>query len=434
MLTPLLSELDPKSSSEGSLDPLWLYPIADSLAEKLVPGVRERQIHPRFLTAMAVASMVCSDFEDDIIAKDEVSEPWQVFEWYLVEGLVRTIDDAKARQGVPGSEKATNALRDGVPLSAARYLKSPAVFGFHGVYRTLATNMDIIDDSGRLGDVGYRLIKIWESEQGLSGFCSNDRGSGAEIRRQLYTAVQKGLENGATAKGGGWGGWWFFKDHLAPLKFGNNEASFIRGALWDVRYDTRRQVMEFLCSKKGQKVWRDSGSEKDIHESLRPAASPELKLLLDAILAYEAFSRALQDAFDDCLLYMSQKKARVSLKELSKLTDIRSAQKNTYELFPIVLERLQPFGEATRFEDGFTELAEKTSTEEWIAALINHHIRIQQNKPPNGKNPWFISLDDGNYFIRSDYSTDKGGLKDNSYPHYYRTRPLQSFIEDMRLV
>jgi len=91
MLTPLLTEADPAETSEGSIDPLGLYSIADALATRRVPGVRERQKHPRFLTAIAVGLAVCSQFEDEGPAAEEKSEPWQVFEWYLVEGLVRTI-------------------------------------------------------------------------------------------------------------------------------------------------------------------------------------------------------------------------------------------------------------------------------------------------------------------------------------------------------
>ena len=54
MLTPLLSLRDDEILGEGSLDPLGLYATADRLAVQLVPGVRERQQHPRFLTALAV--------------------------------------------------------------------------------------------------------------------------------------------------------------------------------------------------------------------------------------------------------------------------------------------------------------------------------------------------------------------------------------------
>jgi len=42
MLMPLLSEADPAESAEGSIDPLGMYPIADALASRMVPGVQER--------------------------------------------------------------------------------------------------------------------------------------------------------------------------------------------------------------------------------------------------------------------------------------------------------------------------------------------------------------------------------------------------------
>src|SRR5436309_8695201 len=89
-LAPLLSEKDPVESAEGGIDPLGTEPLADALAVKLAPGVRERQRHPRFLTAIAVSLEVCGEFDDEALAADRISEPWQVFEWYLVEGLVRT--------------------------------------------------------------------------------------------------------------------------------------------------------------------------------------------------------------------------------------------------------------------------------------------------------------------------------------------------------
>ena len=117
-----MTEKDPAESAEGGLDPLGTEPLADALATRLAPGVRERMSHPRFLTAIAVSLEVCRDFDDETIATDQVSEPSQVFEWYLVEGLVRTAE-AAARLGLPGSLKASRAIADGVPLSAKRYLK-----------------------------------------------------------------------------------------------------------------------------------------------------------------------------------------------------------------------------------------------------------------------------------------------------------------------
>jgi nucleotidyltransferase/DNA polymerase involved in DNA repair len=42
-LAPLLSEKDETESNEGGIDPLGTEPLADALAVRLVPGVRERQ-------------------------------------------------------------------------------------------------------------------------------------------------------------------------------------------------------------------------------------------------------------------------------------------------------------------------------------------------------------------------------------------------------
>jgi len=42
MTFPFLTSYDPPGTSEGTLDPLGLYQIADQLAVQLVPAVRER--------------------------------------------------------------------------------------------------------------------------------------------------------------------------------------------------------------------------------------------------------------------------------------------------------------------------------------------------------------------------------------------------------
>lgn len=67
---PKLSEYDPVTSAEGALDPLGLYAIADSLAVRLVPGIRERMSHPRFLTAIAVGNVITRLYDDDVLAAD----------------------------------------------------------------------------------------------------------------------------------------------------------------------------------------------------------------------------------------------------------------------------------------------------------------------------------------------------------------------------
>lgn len=49
-----LTAFDPETNSEGRFDTIGLYLIADQLATKLVPAVRERTQRIRFLTVKAV--------------------------------------------------------------------------------------------------------------------------------------------------------------------------------------------------------------------------------------------------------------------------------------------------------------------------------------------------------------------------------------------
>lgn len=62
---PFLTAYDPPGTSEGNLDPMGLYQIADQLATLLVPAVRERMQRVRFLSAMAVGTLVTEGLDAD---------------------------------------------------------------------------------------------------------------------------------------------------------------------------------------------------------------------------------------------------------------------------------------------------------------------------------------------------------------------------------
>ncbi len=435
MLSPLLTELDPLAKSEGSIDPLGMYPIADVLAMRLAPGVRERQAHPRFLTATAVSLAVCSKFDEDVIAKDGESEPWQVFEWYVVEGFVRQIRDSDRLRGLPGVEKARSAVRDGVPLSAKRYLKTPRVFGFHGVYRTLSRTLGI-ETAGRLGETGYELLEMWAKEQGVIGFYDSSAGPGAEWRRRLVEAVQDGLKQGSVARSNTWSGWDFLANHLAHLRIGKKEAQVIARALLKDAEGHRREVLEFLISRAGQRALGEDAhfSERAFHEALRERSGPGLAMLLEAIDTYEQFARLLQDAFDDCLYTMSLAKGRRKVTELSEAPSVKRAAEEIPSLFEKLIEILSPFGQSQRFQEVFEALSHRVPADEWLARLLDHHQRVQRRKPPQGKAPWIEQFDDGTFMVRPAYARESGGLHKNEYVHAYRTGPLWSFAHDLGMV
>ena len=66
MTLPFLTVPDPKTTSEGVLDPLGLSGVGDQLADEILPGLRARMVRPRFLTAMAVSAAVYEGLEDEL--------------------------------------------------------------------------------------------------------------------------------------------------------------------------------------------------------------------------------------------------------------------------------------------------------------------------------------------------------------------------------
>ena len=445
MLMPMLSEADPRDSAEGSIDPLGMYAIADSMAVQMIPGVRERQQHPRFLTTVALSLSLCQDFGEDIVAVDGVSEPWQVFEWHYVQGMVLRTKDRSQLRGLPGQDKARRAIRDKLPLSAKRYLKTPGTFGFHGIYRALAKDVEI-EQADRLGDVGRELLSVWESEQHLRGIRGNSDGPGAAVRSKLKSAIEDALKAGAVKRKPGWPEWQFFPLHLgiygASVDEGNGgpsrESQVIVQAIRKATSGFRREVWDALVSEQGRAIWSEEAqakrpSERRFHSFLLSRASAALQELLRAIDAYERFSRYLQDAFDDCLYCMSKFQNRTKPSELADLVGVRAAAQAVPEMFAEVAERL-PSSLRTRLHDNFHDLAERASSEEWVVQLLEHHRRIQRSKPPAGKAPWFDRYDDGTYMIRTAYLRDRGGRHDDHYVHAYRTLSFWSFAYDLGIV
>jgi len=430
MVIPLLTEADPAEKSEGGLDPLGLEPIADALGTRLVPGVRERQSHPRYLTLIAAGLAICERFQPGEIAKDGVSDAQRVFEWYVVEGLVRSSPDRP--RGVPGSQKAASAIDARVPLSAGRYLKTPSVFGFHGVYRLLARTLGV-ESGGRLGEFGYQLLNVWSREQGLQGFYGTEPGPGTAERDKLFRAVEDGMRRGSTDRSPMWDGWAFFRQHFAPLEPGVAEADTIRYALTQDRTGFREPVWHFLTSVEGQRIWKGAdGSEREFHTALRATVDGELGLLLSAISLYEQFCRLCQDAFDDCLYEMSRLRSKVGSVQLARLSSVVRASRELPGLCAELEVRLAVFGQSDRFRVLCTALGTGNSPQEWVERLTSHHRENQRRKPPDGKLPWFERFDDGTLIIRPLYLREQGGRGDNRYVHSYRTASLWSFATDLK--
>ena len=287
---PFLTSYDPPGTSEGTLDPLGLYQIADQLAVQLVPAVRERMQRIRFLTAMAVGALVTEGLEDDPRVRD--ASPYLVWEWLVVEALIREMGDDPELWGVPGTLVTRRALDQHGYLDARSYLKTPRVFGFHGVYKRLATHLGIVNvhlTRGRTPRASWMPGReIWGSAgwMVLSQCChAGRRQSAAVLKRSRH-----GLSPAGIAKA-----WAELAEAFAPSTCKAREKRYLRdllhaaddrrlGALptiWQLQASSTMTDSEKSCCTIGLKNWsRTTGN------------------CLQAIRAYEGFARSLQDAFD----------------------------------------------------------------------------------------------------------------------------------------
>jgi hypothetical protein len=159
---PSLTAFDPETSSEGTLDPLGLYLIADQLATRLVPAVRERMQRIRFLTVMAVGAVLSEELE---WKAGDSCEPWLVWEWLVVEALLRSPTIAPELRGVPGTLVTKRALRSHQYLDERSYLKTPRIFGFHGVYKRLAIHLGLVDVHMNPQASAEELVQAWAAGQ-----------------------------------------------------------------------------------------------------------------------------------------------------------------------------------------------------------------------------------------------------------------------------
>lgn len=430
---PFLTLPDPVVSGEGALDPLGLAAVGDQLAEWILPGLRARMSRPRFLTAIAVSAIVCEGLEEDYAA-DGVTPAHLVFEWLLVEGFAREGRDGEIRR-TPGILKAREAVRAGMKMSAKNYLKVPSVFGFHGVYKRLATNLGIVDDDFSLGDNGYALVKLWQQEQRLEGFINSalQPQSTRNLRSLLRSAVKDSLSHGHTARSAGWQGWRFFADHLAPLRIGWREAQFIRQLLLDPAGDRREEVFRLLEMPDNKHLLSEE-SEAVMTRHLLPQASPELARRLTAIAAFEEACADIEDAFD-WLRYLSTRSRDRALSraefasepEVGRIAarlqhSLQSAERSLEDASQQAQDRLAEL--SNYFE-------QVRNADELFDAILSRHSHIQKSKPPEGKREWFEHAANGGVYVRRDYRLEESPAPRDWWPRPYRLLTAVNFCTDL---
>jgi len=424
---PFLTAYAPPGTSEGVLDPLGLYQIADQLAVELVPAVRERMQRIRFLTAMAVGSLVTEGLEDDPSVRD--ASPYLVWEWLLVEAIVRTKQGDPAIWGVPGTLVTRRALERYGYLDAASYLKTPRIFGFNGIYKRLAVHLGIVDVNLAPGPNAEELADAWAKDRGLEGLAA-----AKPTLHEWAATVRRGLAERPPRTKASWTErrWTELADAFAPAGIRGREKRLLKQLLLSADERSLNALPEIWNLQ--DEFSDESFSEESLHARLRSVA-PRFAPLLGAIRRYEAMARHLQDAFDVLRAEAGRFDVQgYAVAEVAKDPDFARCVADLCRRFEranealAVLPRIGGMVSAT-FQERFRAFAEPMSVPAYAHALCDHHVRIQKGK--GDKRAWFDTLGGGRIFLRLAYREPRRALQLDRYVHDYRGRPIRRFKADL---
>lgn len=426
---PFLTSYDPPGTSEGTLDPLGLYQIADHLAIQLVPAVRERMQRIRFLTAMAVGSMVTEGLEDDPEQRD--ASPYLAWEWLVVEALIRTRGDDSEVWGVPGTSVARRALDQHSYLDARSYLKTPRIFGFNGVYKRLAMRLGVVDVHLGRGPNAEGLVDAWARGLGLGGL--DDAKS---LLSRWKEAVKRSLGEKPPRTRPGWSSdaWAELAEAFAPSAGKAREKRYLRDLL-HAEDDRRLGALPTIWQLQAE--YEDEGYREELLHDRLEKREPRYGQMLEAIRAYEAFARSLQDAFDVLKAEAGGLDAQgFTVPGIASNADFKQSVKSLHEQFEAAHRAL---GEVTitsvslqnLFAERFGTFAEPMDAGACALTLCSHHEAVQRAKSADGKRPWFDRIGQDRIYIRHAYRESRRDIQPGRYVHGYRGRPIRLFYFDL---
>lgn len=426
---PFLTSYDPPGTSEGTLDPLGLYQIADQLAIQLVPAVRERMQRIRFLTAMAVGAMVGEGLEDDPRQRD--ASPYLVWEWLVVEALIRETGDDPSVWGVPGALVARRALAQHGYLDARSYLKTPRIFGFNGVYKRLAMRLGLVDVHLRPGPNAAGLVDAWARDLGFGGL--NDA---KPMLSRWTVAVRRSLGEKPPRTKPNWssGAWAELARSFAPAGSRAREKRYLRNSL-HAADDRRLGALTTLWQL--QSGFDNEGFREELLHDRLEKREPTYGLLIKAIRAYESFARRLQDAFDVLKAEVARLDAQgFAATGIASDRDFKQSTKGLHERFEAAHRNL---GEVTVnnvslqniFGERFVSFAEPMDAGTCALALCTHHEVVQRAKSADGKRPWFDRIGKDRIYIRHAYREPRRDIQPDRYVHDYRGWPIRRFYFDL---
>jgi len=422
---PHLSAHHPAMAGEGTIYPLGLATTAEHLANQTAPWITARMSRIRFIIAIAAAAHALEELRDDI-ADDGVSPAYLVFEWLLVEAMASRDLPVAATLHVPGIAKARAARARTQHLDALSYLKTPKVFGFHGVYKRLAIGMRVIDTDLALLERGDRLLRVWEREQDLLGFVDGTpKSKGRHFRDQIARAVSKGMGSGGLDVAHGSHIWTRLAGAFRPDGCGPREGSLLRKWLVDSNEPLQEEFVRL--------VWDGDQSltESDAVRAVAARATQDLRRALLAIHHFEHFARILHTGLE-----VLRRRSTASGTKPLRPEDLRDDALLTVlsgklgVAFDRAADHLDQVAHGQHFEAEFGDFRTCGSPNLFAAELLRRHREVQTYKPPHGKRPWFEEID-GGFVVRGPYRLHEPPQDRDDFVHPYRVGAIRSFLEDL---
>ncbi len=426
---PFLTAYDPPGTSEGTLDPLGLYQIANQLAVQLVPAVRERMQRIRFLTAMAVGALITEGLDGDPQYRD--ASPYLVWEWLVVQALVEQETIADDMTGVAGRLMARRAIDQHGYLDARSYLKTPRIFGFHGIYKRLAVHLGILSVDLAPGPNAEKLVDAWARGQQMAGLTE-----ARPLIDRWRKAVIRSLSQQPPRAKPDWkkDSWQQLADSFAPGAAKTREKRYLQQLLLDPPGGSAGALPTLWELQDGYDE-QDFG-EAELHERLQKR-EPSYAPILEAIRAYESFARSLQDAFDILTAVASTPNVTGFVtSDIARDAEFKRCAARLHRQFAAASQALGESGPAglarqNQFAERLGAFAEQLDSKACAEALCEHHIKVQAAKSAGGKRPWFDKLGPGRIYVRQAYRQERRESAPGVYVHDYRGRPIGRFRSDL---
>lgn len=420
---PRLSAYDPGAVGEGGLDPLGLAAVADRIADKLVPGIRARMSHPRFVTVSAVGAIAYQALHG--LTADEGKTTVDIaFEWMVVEALVRYPADGR-QEGLPGNQKAARAKAAGTRLSRRTYLSGPRVFGFTGVYRPLSRDAGVLDLDDLPARNALRLVTAWERDFDLGGYVDGVAATaGGRLRANIADACARSLEKGECACAPTGQLLRDLSDCLAPREARSNERRVLRELLVDSEHQVRAELAAALVDTPPA----PETTQRDLARWLAGKTSNSTRRVLRAASDYEEAATALDNSFRRFLAHTVQQHGCV-IKPIHALDTpgLAALAPRIGGLVRRAVDSVAALDDealAHETENAFGRFHSQLSAQTFFDALVARHEEVQASRR---KLSWVDRLD-GDWTVRTPYRNQTDALDDEIWTHPMRLVTLANLL------